>query len=51
METGEERAERYRNRALKLRAAAALATSPMIRKQMLIIAAQYERLAAQALDH
>jgi hypothetical protein len=49
-ETREQRAKRHRGRAQKLRAVAEKATNPTIKKQMLIIAAQYERLAAQALD-
>jgi hypothetical protein len=41
---------RPRERAQKLRAAVALSNNPTIREQKLTIAAEYERLAAPALD-
>jgi hypothetical protein len=50
METPEQRAERLRERAKKLRALAERTTDPEIKKQMLSMADQYEALVAQALE-
>jgi hypothetical protein len=50
METPEQRAERFRERAKKLRALAERTTDPEIKKQMLSMADQYEALAARDLD-
>ena len=50
METPEQRAERFREQARKLRALAETTTDPKIKNQMLSMADQYEALAAQALD-
>jgi hypothetical protein len=50
METPEQRATRYRERARKIRASAEHATSPTIKKQMLVIADRYDEVAIQALD-
>jgi hypothetical protein len=45
------RAKSLAGRRASNRLAAELSSSPTIKKQMLTIAARYERLAAQALDH
>ena len=51
METPEQRAERFRERAKKLRALAERTTDPEIKKQqMLSMADQYEALAARDLE-
>jgi hypothetical protein len=50
VETPEQRAERFRERAKKLRALAERTTDPKIKNQMLSMADQYEALAAQALE-
>jgi hypothetical protein len=50
METPEQRAERFRERAKNLRALAKRTTDPEIKKQMLSMADQYEALAARDLD-
>ena len=50
METQEQRAERFKERAKKLRALAERTTDPEIKKQMLSMADQYEALAARDLE-
>jgi hypothetical protein len=50
METPEQRAERFRERAKKLRALAERTTDPDIKKQMLSMADQYQALAARDLE-
>jgi hypothetical protein len=50
METPEQRAERFRERAKKLRALAERTADLKIKKQMLSMADQYEALAARDLE-
>jgi hypothetical protein len=50
METPEQRAERFRERAKKLRGLAERMADPEIKKQMLSMADQYEALAARDIE-